>query len=82
MMEERFVQRAIYCVLEARQGWVIRFNGNEFGPAASRASAVAAAIQAATKAHAQGFHAQVLINLGERFRTIWVNGENLLLTAA
>ena len=76
------MQRAIYCVIEGREGWVIRFNGNEFGPIPSRAGAVAAAIGAAAKAHNQGLHAQVLIQLSERLRTIWVNGENLLPTAA
>lgn len=72
------VERAIYWVLEGSQGWIIRFNGSDFGPIASRASAVAVAVQVAAKAHRQGLHAQVLIHIGERFRTIWVNGRNLL----
>ena len=75
------MERAIYWVLEGSQGWIIRFNGNDFGPIASRASAVALALQVAGKAHSQGLHAQVLIRMGERFRTIWVNGRDLLSRA-
>jgi hypothetical protein len=72
------VERAIYWVLEDSQGWIIRFKGDDFGPIASRASAVALAVRVAAKAHEHGLHAQVLIRIGERFRTIWVNGRNLL----
>lgn len=70
--------QAIYCVVESRDGWFVRFNGDEFGPASNRACAVAAALQVAAKAYAAGLHSQVLIHLGERVRTIWVNGQNLL----
>jgi hypothetical protein len=72
------VERAIYWVLEGSQGWIIRFKGDDFRPIASRASAVALAVRVAAKAHGRGLHAQVLIRIGERFRTIWVNGRNLL----
>ncbi len=74
--------RAIYCVLESREGWVVRFNGRDFGPASNRACAVAAAIQVATKAYAEGLHSQVLIYIGQQFRTVWVNGRNLLAGAS
>ena len=77
-MEEGLVERAIYWIMEGSHGWMIRFNGDEFGPIASRASAVAVAVRVAAKAHGQGLHAQVLIRIGERFRTIWVNGRNLM----
>ena len=72
------MSEAIYCVMEIREGWVVRFNGSDYGPAASRACAVAAALQVAAKAHGQGLQSQVLIRLGEQFRTIWVNGRDLL----
>ncbi len=70
--------QAIYCVVQSRDGWFVRFNGSEYGPAANRASAVAAALHVAAKAYAAGLHSQVLIHIGERVRTIWVNGQNLL----
>ena len=70
--------QAIYCVLEKRNGWIVTFNGREYGPAPSRACAVAAALQVAAKAYAAGLHSQVLIHLGERIRTIWVNGQDFL----
>ncbi len=73
--------QAIYCVVEGRGGWVVRFNGDEYGPAENRACAVAAAVQVAGKAYSAGLHSQVVIRLGERFRTIWVNGHNLLAGA-
>lgn len=76
--EEGVVERAIYWVLEGSQGWMIRFNGADFGPIASRASAVAVAVRVAAKAHREGLHAQVLIRMGERFRTVWVNGSNMM----
>ncbi len=72
------MNQAIYCVIEGREGWVVRFNGHEYGPAVSRACAVAAAFQVAAKAYAAGLHTQVLIRLGEGFRTIWLNGQNVL----
>jgi hypothetical protein len=61
---------------------VVRLNGNDFGPTPSRAASVAAAIKAAVTAYGEGLQAEVLIHLGGRFHTIWVNGRNLLQSAA
>jgi hypothetical protein len=76
------MERAVYCVVENRQVWVIRLNGKEYGPCPSREHAVDVAMRAAAKAHARGCFAQVIVHDGERFRTLWVNGRDLEQAAA
>ena len=70
------MQRAVYCVAEGRQGWVIRLNGREFGPLPEQDFAVEVAVRAGARAYEMGCHAQVVVHDGDCFRTVWVNGRN------
>lgn len=76
------MQRAVYCVVESREVWVIRLNGKEYGPCPSREHALGVALRAAVRAQARGCHAQVIAHDGDRFRTVWMNGRALVAAAA
>ena len=75
------MDRAVYCIVEARKGWVIKFNGKEFGPAPTREAALRAALRVASRARELSYHAQIVVLDSGVFRTVWVNGRNLLARA-
>jgi hypothetical protein len=79
---EPLMQRAIYCVVEGRQGWMIRLNGREFGPLPARDFALEVAMRAGIRAHEMGCHSQVVLHDGDCFRTVWVNGRDRAEAAA
>jgi hypothetical protein len=76
------MERAVYCVVESRDVWVIRLNGKEYGPCPSREHALNVALGAAARAQARGCYTQVIAREGNRFRTVWLDGRDLLLAAA
>ena len=76
------VERAVYCVCFRGGGWAIRFNDKHFGPCASREQAIAVAISAASKAFIKGLPAQVMVKEDRFYRTVWLNGNERVLTAA
>jgi hypothetical protein len=76
------MERAVYCVVESRDVWVIRLNGKEYGPCPSRDHALNVALRAAARAQARGCYTQVIAREGRHFRTVWLNGREVLPAAA
>ena len=76
------MERAVYCIVEGRGGWVIRLNGKDFGPSPTQDVAVDVAKRAALKAHGRGYHAHVMVHEGRRFRSVWMNGREVGLATA
>jgi hypothetical protein len=69
------MDRAVYCVFLREEGWIIQFDGKEFGPCSSRELAVSVAVRAAKIAREMGFEVQIMAHDGAQFRTVF-NGRS------
>jgi hypothetical protein len=67
--------RATYALVEKDAGWMVRFNGREFGPYADRDVVIAATVRAAARAETRGCLAHVMVHDGQSFRTVWMKGQ-------
>jgi hypothetical protein len=74
--------RALIYIVQREMGWIIKLNGKEFGPSPSREIAVDAAMCAAAKGHERGCSAHIMVHDGQRFRTVWLDGEMMPVQAA
>jgi hypothetical protein len=69
------MERAVYSVFLREQGWIIQFDGKQFGPCSSRELALSVALRAAKMAREMGFDVQIMAHDGAQFRTVWFNGK-------
>jgi hypothetical protein len=61
-----------YAIVLHNREWKISFNGRHYGPYATKAAAMAAAVAAARRATEHGYQPQVLVQGGDyRFRSAW-----------
>lgn len=66
--------RALYCIVQRKDGWIIKLNDKAVGPCLSMEMAIEAAVRAASKAFRQGCHSHVMVHDGRGFHTLWING--------
>ena len=66
--------RAVYSISSRQGTWFVRLNGKVVGPAPSLLDAAKITVRSAEKAHAQGWHAHILVQKGSEYRTLWANG--------
>jgi hypothetical protein len=71
------VPRARYVVVLASSGWVIRFDGKEYGPYTSEREALMFAIEAAHKLGRRGEQSEVLlVEAAGEPRPVWTSGQD------
>lgn len=69
--------RRQYFVVRHENAWKISYNGRHYGPYATQADAMRAAVDAAQSSGQEGHDAQVLIQgMNNQFRTEWTYGND------
>lgn len=66
--------RAVYSIISRNQVWCLRLNGQLVGPAESLLAAAKIAIRSAERLRALGWHAHIMVQTGNTYETLWVNG--------